>query len=667
MTSSRERPLLSLGVPSCLVAVVLLGTVFTSSGLAQDSFLWGGASTTEPLGAGGLYMLDPDTGTAELVGFPGITNGQGSMSLTGIDFHPQTGVLYAVVGGSGSGADLITINTTTGMGTLVGPIRGSGFDAANRDPRSGCGSLAFMPDGRLFAGCWEGGTPEGKIVEINPATGAVLAVNRTTNGELLTGLACSREGVLWGARGGNIDEGPAIIHTLDPDTGTITSTLALSDADAAVSSLAFAPDGTLYASLPLERTLATISTASGTVTDVGSYGATVARIAGLAATTHTFGDCGVSFDPRGASFRADGGSGETIFTLVENPATAPSSCPGSMDMLASDVDWITITDIDLVGSLIGMTGRMVKGPLEFSVDPLGGAGPRQGTISATVGLTSGGSIRTAFVVTQSAVEDDTHEVTGVFDAAGFQALISPGSIAAVGGLFTDITATAGSVPLPFNLDGFSVTFNNIEGAMFGVFDGAFDQANVQVPWNVDVSSGGVDVRVVWTKSKGNVVSNAFRANAARASPGIFEFPVGQAIVTNFSLGGDDVIQGSWAQPDGSVPDPNVVTQPAAIGGVITIWCNGLGPVTETPATGDIPRGDLPFTTKTVRVFIGGQLATIIGAPVLQPESVGLNQINAFVPDGVAPGNAVPIVIEVECDGQVFRSRADVTIAVRAAP
>ena len=259
---------------------------------------------------------------------------------------------------------------------------------------------------------------------------------------------------------------------------------------------------------------------------------------------------------------------------------------------------------------------------------------------------------------------ETHEVTGVFDAAGFQALISPGSIVAVGGLFTDVTANATTVPLPTNLNGFSVTFNGILGAMFGVFDGVFDQANVQVPWDVDVSSGGVDVRVVWTKSKGNVVSNAFRANAALASPGIFEFPAGQAIVTNFSQAGDDVIQGSWAQPVGSVPD--VVAQPAPLGGVVTVWCNGLGPVTDTPATGDIPRGDLPFTTKTVRVFIGGQLATIIGAPILQPTSVGLNQINVFVPDGVAPGDAVPIVIEVDCgNGQVFRSRAGVTIALRA--
>ena len=69
----------------------------------------------------------------------------------------------------------------------------------------------------------------------------------------------------------------------------------------------------------------------------------------------------------------------------------------------------------------------------------------------------------------------------------------------------------------------------------------------------------------------------------------------------------------------------------------------------------------------VRVFIGGVEAQVLGA-VLQPENVGLNQINAVVPEGVTPGNELPIVIEVDCgDGKVLRSREDVTIAVRAAP
>ena len=147
------------------------------------------------------------------------------------------------------------------------------------------------------------------------------------------------------------------------------------------------------------------------------------------------------------------------------------------------------------------------------------------------------------------------------------------------------------------------------------------------------------------------------------------FPPGttQAIVSNFTFGEeDDVIPGSWAQAPGSV-DP-VVGQTAAIGGVATIWCSGLGLVTPLPATGNLPPpGTVPVTNKKVRVFVGGVEAQVLGA-VLQSSSVGLNQINAVIPDGVTPGDAVPIVIEVECpDGSKIRSREDVTIAVRAAP
>ena len=91
-------------------------------------------------------------------------------------------------------------------------------------------------------------------------------------------------------------------------------------------------------------------------------------------------------------------------------------------------------------------------------------------------------------------------------------------------------------------------------------------------------------------------------------------------------------------------------------------------MTETPETGDAPQGDLPLTIKEVRLFIGGVKAEIIGLPVLHPTSVGLNQINAYIPEEVIPGDSVPIVIEVDCgDGNVFRSREDVTIAVRPAP
>jgi uncharacterized protein (TIGR03437 family) len=85
-------------------------------------------------------------------------------------------------------------------------------------------------------------------------------------------------------------------------------------------------------------------------------------------------------------------------------------------------------------------------------------------------------------------------------------------------------------------------------------------------------------------------------------------------------------------------------------------------------SGDIPEPGAPLllAAKTIRVRVGGIEAQVL-ASLLQPQFVGLNQINAFVPEGVTPGAGIPIVIEVECDPQtIVRSREDATIAVAAA-
>ena len=266
----------------------------------------------------------------------------------------------------------------------------------------------------------------------------------------------------------------------------------------------------------------------------------------------------------------------------------------------------------------------------------------------------------------------THLITGVFDGAAFLPLISPAGIVAVFGDFAETTAVDNVLPLDLRLDGMEVLFNGQPGAVFGIFgDDAglgFNQVNVQAPVDLVVNGGQVDVQLRWLQ-KGNT-SPTFTVEAAQASPGIFEFPVGsgRAIVTNFSLGNDDVIAGSFAQTPGTIPDV-VTAQPAPVGGVVIVWCADLGPVTPVVGTGQVPGvgAALSVPDKTVRLFIEGVRAEIIGAPVLQPTNVGLYQINAFVPD-IAPTSEAEIVIEVECeDGTILRSLAGVYIAVRKAP
>jgi uncharacterized protein (TIGR03437 family) len=98
------------------------------------------------------------------------------------------------------------------------------------------------------------------------------------------------------------------------------------------------------------------------------------------------------------------------------------------------------------------------------------------------------------------------------------------------------------------------------------------------------------------------------------------------------------------------PAPYIIgtSCPATQGALVQFYVNGLGPVTNQPASGDpAPSGTLAqlaqTTTKPV-VMIGGQQATVQFAG-LAPGFVGLYQVNVYVPTGLTSGNQ-PITIAI---------------------
>ena len=250
-------------------------------------------------------------------------------------------------------------------------------------------------------------------------------------------------------------------------------------------------------------------------------------------------------------------------------------------------------------------------------------------------------------------------ITGILDGAGSLPKVAPGGTfqAFLPAGTVEMTATSITVPLSTNL-GLSVLVDGQSAALFGVFPGdTFDQVNGVVPWGTKPGSQvPFSILQNGTLVKG---TSPFLVQVDPASPGLytFQFGIGPGIVQNL----DDL---SFTQAEGSLG--TLSTRAASIGGVIIVWANGLGPISGTVPDGDVPglESELLVPTKQVRLFIGGQEATILGTPVLHPALVALFQINAIVPEGIAPGDQVPIEIEVDCgDGQVFRSRSDVFIAV----
>ena len=90
--------------------------------------------------------------------------------------------------------------------------------------------------------------------------------------------------------------------------------------------------------------------------------------------------------------------------------------------------------------------------------------------------------------------------------------------------------------------------------------------------------------------------------------------------------------------------PNVPSEPAEIGGFISIFCTGLGATEPAVPSGDPgPAGPLATVTTPVMVTIGGQPATVSFAG-LAPRFVGVYQVNAQVPAGITPGDIVPVVL-----------------------
>jgi outer membrane protein assembly factor BamB len=150
-------------------------------------------------------------------------------------------------------------------------------------------ALTFSADGTLYAGGWSGGEPfGGKLLKVDKATGAVLAVHPTTGGIQLSGLAFDAAGTLWASHGNNSS---VAIHQVDVTTGAIGTAVQFKNVAGAfqavvISDLAFGADGRLYASLPRVNALATIDLGAGAtrglVTSIGNFGSSEVRMAGLA-------------------------------------------------------------------------------------------------------------------------------------------------------------------------------------------------------------------------------------------------------------------------------------------------------------------------------------------------------------------------------------------------
>ena len=211
-----------------------------------------------------LYTLDPTSGavlsTVGAIGF----------AVTGLAIHPGTRVMYGATANAGvnSPRSLITINKSTGSGSLVGPL-------SLPEGSQTLADLTFTSDGTLYGL----GSLDGQLYTVNLASGAATMVGGSGVGPPAGGgLAADPCDTIHVAP--NSDQG--LLFTLDRTTGAASPGPQLNGSSGnPLSAMAYSSAGTLYAALldnsptPATASLVTIDTLTG---DIALRGPTVDRL-----------------------------------------------------------------------------------------------------------------------------------------------------------------------------------------------------------------------------------------------------------------------------------------------------------------------------------------------------------------------------------------------------
>jgi uncharacterized protein (TIGR03437 family) len=204
---------------------------------------------------------------------------------------------------------------------------------------------------------------------------------------------------------------------------------------------------------------------------------------------------------------------------------------------------------------------------------------------------------------------------GIVNGASFETgkQVAPGSyISIFGASLSDTVNNTSTARLPLALDFAAVSFDvpsagiSVPGHVIYVSPG---QVNVQVPWELQGQSSA-QVKVTVDFAYGNL----YTLPLASEAPAFFEFSPGVVAALN--------------------ADYNAIGagNPARPGQVIQLFANGLGPVTNQPASGEpAPSSPLAETVSAPVVMIGGRAAPVSFSG-LAPGFAGLYQINVTVPE-----------------------------------
>jgi uncharacterized protein (TIGR03437 family) len=213
-------------------------------------------------------------------------------------------------------------------------------------------------------------------------------------------------------------------------------------------------------------------------------------------------------------------------------------------------------------------------------------------------------------------------------------------------LASAVASADGGPPLPYTLGDTTLMIGSSVVPLFFVSPG---QINFQVP-RVGSLTGVSSMPLTIMQG---AQSTTITVQLTQYTPALFTTNAQGSGQASTVIAGTSIL----AAPDGAFPG----SRPAKAGEFLSIYCTGLGDVSNQPVIGEAsPSSPLARTLVQPAVTIGGRSADVLFSG-LAPGFVGLYQVNVTVPDGITPGDAVPLVLTI---GGATSNTATVAIAAR---
>ena len=208
---------------------------------------------------------------------------------------------------------------------------------------------------------------------------------------------------------------------------------------------------------------------------------------------------------------------------------------------------------------------------------------------------------------------------GVVDAASRQARFAPGSyIEIYGTSLSEATRTNTTAYLPLSLSDVSVSFDVPSRSLSQPARIRYVSEGLivaQIPWELQ----GADTSQMKVSIGPFMQSDLYQLRLSRNAPAFFENPAG----TVAALDEANALIGT--------------ANPVQRGRIAQLYANGLGPVDNTPPSGEpAPSTSLVNTVDRPTVTVGGVSANVMFSG-LAPGIVGLNQVNIVVPESLQAG------------------------------